>query len=90
MLLHFIIFDQLSVHFFSNFSDIFDEGFFIQALKNNVKVARKLPEDVLQRYEYNISSIVNLRVKAWSSPAYYLQKVIPKMKELRCVTFFHT
>ncbi|OWM67460.1 hypothetical protein CDL15_Pgr028323 [Punica granatum] len=69
----------------SKFSDIFDEDFFIDALKNNVKVVRQLPEDVLQRYNYNISSIVNLRVKGWSTPAHYLQKVLPKMKKLGAV-----
>lgn len=66
----------------SNFSDIFDEDFFIDSLKNNVKIVRELPEDMLQRFDYNISSIVNLRVKAWSSPNHYLEKVLPRMKEL--------
>ncbi|KAI4295022.1 hypothetical protein MLD38_040712 [Melastoma candidum] len=69
----------------SNFSDIFDEEFFIESLSNRVRVLRQLPEDVLQRYDHNISSIVNLRVKGWSSPSYYLQKVLPKMKELSAV-----
>ncbi|KAK4752004.1 hypothetical protein SAY87_020802 [Trapa incisa] len=69
----------------SNFSEIFDEEFFIDSLKNNVKVVRQLPEDVLQQYNYNISSIVNLRLKGWSTPAHYLQKVLPKMKQLRAV-----
>ncbi|KAF8026683.1 hypothetical protein BT93_F3225 [Corymbia citriodora subsp. variegata] len=69
----------------SNFSDIFDEDFFIDSLKNNVKIVRELPEDMLQRFDYNISSIVNLRVKAWSSPKHYLEKVLPRMKELGAV-----
>lgn len=66
----------------SKFGDIFDEEFFIYALRNHVKVVKQLPEDVLQRFDNNISNIVNLRVKAWSSPVYYRQKVLPKLLEL--------
>ncbi|RVX01260.1 O-fucosyltransferase 9 [Vitis vinifera] len=63
----------------SKFGDIFDEEFFIYALRNNVNVIRELPGDVLQRFDNNISNIVNLRLKAWSSPTYYIQKVLPKL-----------
>lgn len=66
----------------SKFGDIFDEDFFIYALSKNVNVVKELPKDVLERYNYNISSIVNLRLKAWSSPAYYLQKVLPQLLRL--------
>ncbi|XP_058218183.1 O-fucosyltransferase 9 isoform X2 [Rhododendron vialii] len=69
----------------SKFGDIFDEEFFIYALRNHVNVIKELPEDTLERFNYNISSIVNLRVKAWSSPAYYLQKVLPKLVEMGAV-----
>ncbi|KAJ4701103.1 O-fucosyltransferase [Melia azedarach] len=69
----------------SKFGDIFDEDFFIHALRNNVNVVKELPEDILQQFDYNISSIVNLRVKAWSSPTYYLQKVLPKLQQMRAV-----
>lgn len=66
----------------SKFGDIFDEDFFIYALSKNVNVVKELPKDMLERYNYNISSIVNLRLKAWSSPAYYLQKVLPQLLRL--------
>ncbi|KAJ0024970.1 hypothetical protein Pint_07660 [Pistacia integerrima] len=69
----------------SNFGEIFDEDFFIHALRNNVNVVKELPEDILQRFDHNISSIVNLRVKAWSSPTYYLQKVLPKLLQMGAV-----
>lgn len=69
----------------SKFGDIFDEEFFIQALSKHVNIVRDLPDDVLQQYDNNISSIVNLRVKAWSSPTYYLHKVLPKLLQLRYV-----
>lgn len=69
----------------SKFADIFDEDFFIYALRNNVNVVRELPSNILQHFDNNISSIVNLRVKAWSSPTYYLQKVLPRLLELGAV-----
>ncbi|XP_073294670.1 O-fucosyltransferase 9 [Primulina huaijiensis] len=69
----------------SNFGEIFDEEFFIYALRNHVNVVRELPEDVLQLFNNNISNIVNLRIKAWSSPSHYLQKVLPKLLELKAV-----
>ncbi|EOY17260.1 O-fucosyltransferase family protein isoform 1 [Theobroma cacao] len=69
----------------SKFGDIFDEEFFVHALKNHVNVVRELPEDVLQRFDNNISNIVNLRVKGWSSPAHYLQKVLPKLEAMGAV-----
>ncbi|KAK2967026.1 hypothetical protein RJ640_003382, partial [Escallonia rubra] len=69
----------------SKFGDIFDEEFFIYALRNHVNVVRKLPEDILQIFDNNISNIVNLRLKGWSSPTYYLQKVLPKLLEMGAV-----
>lgn len=47
-----------------------------------MNVVTELPGDVLQRFDNNTSNIVNLRVKAWSSPTYYLQKVLPKLVDL--------
>ncbi|KAG5036322.1 hypothetical protein AAZX31_04G236600 [Glycine max] len=69
----------------SNFGDIFDENFFIQSLGNRVHVVRELPDDILQRFDNNISNIVNLRVKGWSSSAHYLQKVLPQLLEMGAV-----
>ncbi|PPR88245.1 hypothetical protein GOBAR_AA32443 [Gossypium barbadense] len=47
--------------------------------------SRELPEDVLQRFDNNISNIVNLRVKGWSSAAHYIQKVLPKLEAMGAV-----
>ncbi|XP_051139388.1 O-fucosyltransferase 9 [Andrographis paniculata] len=69
----------------SKFGDIFDEHFFMYALRKHVNVIRELPEDILQQFDHNISSIVNLRIKAWSSPTHYLEKVLPKLLELKAV-----
>lgn len=69
----------------SKFGDIFDEDFFISALQNHVHVVRQLPEDILGRFDNNISNIVNLRVKAWTSPAHYIQKVLPQLRGMGAV-----
>lgn len=69
----------------SKFGDIFDEEYFIDTLKNDVRIVKHLPEDVLQHFDNNISNIVNLRVKAWSSPSYYLKRVLPKLLAMGAV-----
>ncbi|KAL6176622.1 hypothetical protein ACLB2K_053255 [Fragaria x ananassa] len=69
----------------SHFGNIFDEDFFIHALRNHINVVRELPEDILQRFDNNISNIVNLRVKGWSSSTHYLHKVLPKLQEMGAV-----
>lgn len=69
----------------SKFEYIFDEEFFIHSLRNHVNIVKALPEDILERFDNNISNIVNLRVKGWSSPKYYLHRVLPKLKELGAV-----
>ncbi|KAF2317428.1 hypothetical protein GH714_022232 [Hevea brasiliensis] len=52
---------------------------------NSVWQDSRTPRDVLEQFDNNISSIANLRVKAWSSPTYYLQKVLPKLVQMRAV-----
>lgn len=68
---------------FSKFGDIFDEDHFIETLRKYVRVVKELPEDVFLRFDRNISAIPNMRTKAFSSPSYYLQNVLPKLLELR-------
>ncbi|XP_020253155.1 uncharacterized protein At1g04910-like isoform X1 [Asparagus officinalis] len=70
---------------FSKFGDIFDEDYFIETLKSHVRIVKELPEDLLQRFDNNISSIINMRTKALASKTYYLQKVLPKLQELGAV-----
>ncbi|XP_062181879.1 O-fucosyltransferase 9-like isoform X2 [Phragmites australis] len=69
----------------SKFGDIFDEDHFIETLRKYVRVVKELPEDVFLRFDRNISAIPNMRTKAFSSPSYYLQNVLPKLLELRVV-----
>ncbi|KAG8050920.1 hypothetical protein GUJ93_ZPchr0009g755 [Zizania palustris] len=69
----------------SKFGDIFDEDYFIETLREHVRVVKELPADVLEHFNNNISSIPNMRTKAYSSPNHYMQKVLPKLQELGVV-----
>ncbi|KAK1299593.1 Uncharacterized protein QJS10_CPB13g00925 [Acorus calamus] len=69
----------------SKFGDIFDEEYFIDSLKNHVRIVRQLPEDVFQRFDNNLSSIVNLRVKAWLTSSHYVKKVLPRLLTMGAV-----
>ena len=66
-------------------SDIFAEDRFIETLRQYVRVVKELPKDVLLHFNHNISSIPNMRTKAYSSPDHYVQKVLPKLMELGVV-----
>ncbi|KQJ89198.1 hypothetical protein BRADI_4g24147v3 [Brachypodium distachyon] len=69
----------------SGFGDIFDEDHFIETLRKHVRVVKELPETVSVQFDHNISSIPNMRTKAFSSHSYYLEKVLPKLLELGAV-----
>ncbi|KAE8804477.1 hypothetical protein D1007_19514 [Hordeum vulgare] len=69
----------------SKFGDIFDEDHFIETLRKHVRVVKELPENVSVQFDHNISSIPNMRTKAFSSHSYYLEKVLPQLLELGAV-----
>lgn len=63
----------------SKFKDIYDEDHFIDMLRNDVRVVRKLPEVIMEKFDNNMSNIFNFRIKAWSPVSYYEEKVLPKL-----------
>ncbi|KAL3736663.1 hypothetical protein ACJRO7_025581 [Eucalyptus globulus] len=65
----------------SEFGDIYDEDHFIATLNGYVKVIRRLPEEVMERYGHNITNMPNIRVPAWATAKYYRREVFPVMKE---------
>ncbi|KAI8002896.1 O-fucosyltransferase 11 [Camellia lanceoleosa] len=67
------------------FSDIYDEEHFITSLEGYVRVVRKLPEELLEVYDFNISNIPNLRVQAWATAKYYLEEVHPVLSKQRVI-----
>ncbi|XP_044474636.1 O-fucosyltransferase 10-like [Mangifera indica] len=65
----------------SEFGDIYDEDHFISSFDGYVKVVRELPDLLMEKYEYNISNIPNIRVQAWAPANYYIGEVYPVLKE---------
>ncbi|XP_014502811.1 uncharacterized protein At1g04910 isoform X1 [Vigna radiata var. radiata] len=65
----------------SEFGDIYDEDLFISTLDGYVKVVRELPEALMERHNYNMSNITNIKVQAWSPVSYYLGVVSPILQK---------
>ncbi|KAL3692840.1 hypothetical protein R1sor_006491 [Riccia sorocarpa] len=70
----------------SKFGDIFDEKYFIETLAEDVRVVRKLPDEVLETFG-NMSNIYKFKVQAWAPASFYLEKVKPKLLESGVVRF---
>lgn len=69
----------------SGFGDIYDEDHFINTLEGYVTVIKKLPDDMMERYKYNLSSIPNIGVRGWAPISYYLREVYPVLREQRVI-----
>lgn len=64
----------------SEFNDIYDEDHFITTLKGYVKVVSQVPDELMEKYDYNISNMRNYRIKAWATASYYLEEVYPLLQ----------
>ncbi|KAK4430309.1 protein ESMERALDA 1 [Sesamum alatum] len=69
----------------SKFGDIYDEGFFIKSLENDVRIVKTVPGYIMERFDYNLSNVYNFRIKAWSSIQYYRDTVLPKLLEEKVI-----
>ncbi|KAG4963545.1 hypothetical protein GYH30_040258 [Glycine max] len=65
----------------SEFGDIYDEDHFISTLDGYVKVVKELPEALMERHNYNMTNITNIRVQAWAPVSYYLGVVSPILQK---------
>ncbi|KAA8546366.1 hypothetical protein F0562_002895 [Nyssa sinensis] len=65
----------------SEFSDVYDEDHFITTLEGYVRVVREIPQELMERFEFNISNIPNFRVPAWATASYYLGEVYPVLHQ---------
>lgn len=65
----------------STFGDIYDEDHFISSLEGYVKVVRHVPDEVMARFDYNLTSIPTIRVQPWATVKYYNGEVYPLLKE---------
>ncbi|XP_027346868.1 protein ESMERALDA 1-like [Abrus precatorius] len=69
----------------SKFKDIYDDEYFINTLKNDVRVVDKIPEYLMERFGSNMTNVHNFRIKAWSSIQYYRDVVLPKLLEEKVI-----
>ncbi|EPS64269.1 hypothetical protein M569_10511, partial [Genlisea aurea] len=69
----------------SNFSQIYDEEFFMKTLENDVRIVQRIPKYIMERFDHNMSNVYNFRIKAWSSIKYYSEKVLPKLLEEKII-----
>ncbi|KAL0288452.1 UNVERIFIED_CONTAM: protein ESMERALDA 1 [Sesamum calycinum] len=69
----------------SKFGDIYDEGFFIKSLVNDVRIVKTVPGYIMERFDYNLSNVYNFRIKAWSSIQFYRDTVLPKLLEEKII-----
>ncbi|KAK8567558.1 hypothetical protein V6N12_006139 [Hibiscus sabdariffa] len=69
----------------SKFKDIYDEEYFINTLKNDVRVVDKIPTVIMERFDHNLTNVFNFRIKAWSSIRYYKEVVLPKLLEEKVI-----
>ncbi|KAE8719640.1 Phytanoyl-CoA dioxygenase (PhyH) family protein isoform 1 [Hibiscus syriacus] len=69
----------------SKFKDIYDEDYFISALKNDVRIVDKIPEYIIERFDHNLTNVYNFRIKAWSSIQYFKDVVLPKLLEEKVI-----
>ncbi|XP_044489180.1 protein ESMERALDA 1-like [Mangifera indica] len=69
----------------SNFSDIYDEDYFVSTLRNDVRVVNTIPEYIMERFGHNMSNVYNFKVKAWSPIQYYKDEVLPKLLEEKVI-----
>ena len=73
-------FDNIKL-FRSEFRDIYDEDHFIANLEGYVKVVKEVPEELMLKYENNITNVPSFRVQAWASVSYYLGEVYPVLQQ---------
>ncbi|CAI0587240.1 unnamed protein product [Linum tenue] len=65
----------------SEFGDIYDPDHFISVLEKHVKVVKALPDEVMRKYDYNMTSIHTIRVPPWAPANYYMGQIYPVLRE---------
>ncbi|GAA0139878.1 hypothetical protein LIER_01339 [Lithospermum erythrorhizon] len=69
----------------SKFGEIYDEDYFVKILKYDVRVVNTIPQNIMERFDFNMSNVYNFRIKAWSSIRYYKDVVLPKLLEEKII-----
>ncbi|RYQ84480.1 hypothetical protein Ahy_B10g103839 isoform F [Arachis hypogaea] len=68
---------------FNSFSYIYNVDQFIAYLKNDVNIARTLPEGLMERRRKN--EIPSFKTTSSASPDFYLDQILPKLKQSKVI-----
>ncbi|KFK33501.1 hypothetical protein AALP_AA5G021200 [Arabis alpina] len=68
----------------SDFEDIFDVRHFIDSLRDEVRIIRRLPKRYSKKYGYRLFEMPPV---SWSDDRYYLQKVLPLFRKHKVIHF---
>ncbi|ESQ33009.1 hypothetical protein EUTSA_v10004114mg [Eutrema salsugineum] len=68
----------------SDFEDIFDIKHFIDSLRDEVRILRRLPNRYSNKYGHKLFEMPPV---SWSNDKYYLQKVLPRFRKQKVIHF---
>ncbi|XP_072977420.1 rhamnogalacturonan I rhamnosyltransferase 1-like isoform X1 [Typha angustifolia] len=71
----------------SNFGDIFDVRHFIDSLRDEVHITKRIPKRFSQKVSHNIRMMPPV---SWSDEKYYLQQILPLFNESKVIHFNKT
>ncbi|KAK1388042.1 O-fucosyltransferase family protein [Heracleum sosnowskyi] len=69
----------------SKFKEIYDESYFISMLENDVRVVDSIPGYLMERFDRNMTNVLNFKVKAWAPIQYYKDVVLPRLLEEKVI-----
>ncbi|GLT62678.1 hypothetical protein SLA2020_352960 [Shorea laevis] len=72
----------------SEFQDIFDMNYFIQSLRDEVRIIKKLPSRLKKKVERD--SLYSMPTASWSNMSYYYNMVLPRFRKYKVVHFSKT
>nr|AAD17446.1 similar to axi 1 protein from Nicotiana tabacum [Arabidopsis thaliana]AAM15036.1 similar to axi 1 protein from Nicotiana tabacum [Arabidopsis thaliana] len=68
----------------SDFEDIFDIKHFIDSLRDEVRIIRRLPKRYSKKYGFKLFEMPPV---SWSNDKYYLQQVLPRFSKRKVIHF---
>ncbi|CAN1321456.1 Rhamnogalacturonan I rhamnosyltransferase 1 [Linum perenne] len=71
----------------SNFEDIFDVRHFIDSLRDEVRIVKRLPKRISKKYRYGV---LEMPPVSWSNEKYYLQQILPLFNKSKVLHFNRT
>lgn len=74
----------------SNFEDIFNVNHFIDSLRDEVKIIKKLPTKVIDDIQNDVLKVHSMPPISWSNTTYYLKQILPLVRKHKVIHFEKT